>query len=107
MKVEVSVWNAWTRKRYLEQGKPYVKPIYRYSYHLSRLTDSGCPGRRHAYSIYDYLAYCDDLGRDLGIRTQRKKNAVFEMFQPYRPSDYRGLIEEYLAANPAARRQGR
>ncbi|KAL9579066.1 MAG: hypothetical protein Q9203_006857, partial [Teloschistes exilis] len=36
---------------------------------------------------------------DLGIRTRRKKNAVLEMFQPYRPSDYRGLIEEYLAAN--------
>ncbi|KAL8639971.1 MAG: hypothetical protein Q9228_003057 [Teloschistes exilis] len=83
MKAEVSVWNAWTRKRYLEQG------------------------RRHAYSIYDYLAYCDDLARDLGIRTQRKKNAVLEMFQPYRPSDYRGLIEEYLAANPAAGYQER
>lgn len=76
-------------------------------HHLSRLTDCDCPGRRHAYSIYDYLAYCDDLGRDLGIRTQRKKNAVLEMFQPYQPSDYRGLIEEYLAANPAAGRQGR
>lgn len=76
-------------------------------HHVSGLTDCDCPGRRHAYSIYDYLAYCDDLGRDLGIRTQRKKNMVLEMFQPYRPSDYRGLIEEYLAANPAAGCQGR
>jgi dimethylaniline monooxygenase (N-oxide forming) len=32
MKQEVAVWNAWTAKRYLAQG------------------------RRHAYSIYDYLA---------------------------------------------------
>jgi len=32
MEEEVAVWNAWTRKRYLEQG------------------------RKHAYSIYDYLA---------------------------------------------------
>ena len=32
MEQEVAVWNAWTRKRYLEQG------------------------RKHAYAIYDYLA---------------------------------------------------
>lgn len=30
--LEIATWNAWTRKRYLEQG------------------------RKHAYSIYDYLA---------------------------------------------------
>ena len=32
MEQEIAVWNAWTRKRYLEMG------------------------RKHAYSIYDYLA---------------------------------------------------
>ena len=32
MEEEIAVWNAWTRKRYLEMG------------------------RKHAYSIYDYLA---------------------------------------------------
>lgn len=35
MEEEVALWNAWTRKRYLEQG------------------------RKHAYSIYDYLAVCE------------------------------------------------
>ncbi|KAL8727153.1 MAG: hypothetical protein Q9166_006249 [cf. Caloplaca sp. 2 TL-2023] len=72
MEEEVSLWNAWTGKRYLEQG------------------------RKHAYSIYDYLAYIDTLAKDLGIKTNRKRNPISEMFSSYRPSDYNGLIDEYL-----------
>ncbi|KAH8704704.1 putative monooxygenase [Talaromyces proteolyticus] len=72
MEEEVAVWNAWTRKRYLEQG------------------------RKHAYSIYDYLAYVDTLARDLGINPNRKCNPIAEMFSTYVPSDYKGLIDEYL-----------
>ncbi|OKL57961.1 hypothetical protein UA08_06761 [Talaromyces atroroseus] len=72
MEEEIAVWNAWTRKRYLEQG------------------------RKHAYSIYDYLAYVDTLARDLGINTNRKCNPIAEMFSTYVPSDYNGLIDEYL-----------
>ncbi|KAL9613791.1 MAG: hypothetical protein Q9167_001682 [Letrouitia subvulpina] len=75
MEEEVAVWNAWTRKRYLEQG------------------------RKHAYSIYDYLAYIDCLAKDLGIKTARKSNPISEMFTSYRPSDYDGLIDEYLQAS--------
>ncbi|KAI7971498.1 hypothetical protein EIK77_001374 [Talaromyces pinophilus] len=100
MEKEIAVWNAWTRKRYLEQG------------------------RKHAYSIYDYLAvsffrssifpltliapvisivlpantdtYVDTLARDLGINTSRKANPIAEMFSTYVPSDYNVLIGEYL-----------
>ena len=43
MEEEVSLWNAWTGKRYLEQG------------------------RKHAYSIYDYLAVCDRLCISYGL----------------------------------------
>ncbi|KAI4232033.1 MAG: hypothetical protein LQ349_005243 [Xanthoria aureola] len=75
MEEEVSLWNAWTGKRYLEQG------------------------RKHAYSIYDYLAYIDTLAKDLGIKTNRKSNPITEMFASYRPQDYNGLIDEYLAAS--------
>ncbi|CAG8960046.1 hypothetical protein HYFRA_00013234 [Hymenoscyphus fraxineus] len=74
MEVEVATWNAWSRKRYLEQG------------------------RKHAYAIYDYLSYIDTLAKDLGIKTNRKGNPISEMFSPYRPRDYRGLIDEFLAA---------
>ncbi|KAL9060510.1 MAG: hypothetical protein Q9206_001014 [Seirophora lacunosa] len=74
MEEEVATWNAWTRKRYLAQGE------------------------KHAYAIYDYLSYIDTLARDLGVRTKRKGNFFMEMFSPYRPSDYNGLIDEFLAA---------
>ncbi|KAI9785108.1 MAG: hypothetical protein M1816_000519 [Peltula sp. TS41687] len=72
MHEEIAVWNSWTKKRYLTQGQ------------------------KHAYSIYDYLAYIDTLARDLGIKTNRKSNPISEMFSSYRPSDYKGLIDEYL-----------
>ncbi|KID93457.1 hypothetical protein MAJ_10579, partial [Metarhizium majus ARSEF 297] len=73
MMKEVSMSCAWTRRRYLEQG------------------------RKHAYYMYDFLSYIDALATDLGLNTNRKANAISEMFTPYRPSDWRGLISEYLA----------
>lgn len=44
------------------------------------------------------LQYIDCLARDLSINTRRKSNPIMEMFASYRPSDYRGLIDEYIAA---------
>ncbi|KAL8852237.1 MAG: hypothetical protein Q9221_002839 [Calogaya cf. arnoldii] len=79
MEEEVSLWNACTGKRYLEQG------------------------RKHSYSIYDYLAYIDTLAKDRGNKTNRKSNQITEMFASYRPRDYNGLTDEYLAAS---RRKG-
>ncbi|ETN44956.1 uncharacterized protein HMPREF1541_09831 [Cyphellophora europaea CBS 101466] len=79
MREEISLWNAWTAKRYLAQG------------------------RKHAYSIYDFLAYVDTLARDLGVRVNRKSNPISEMLATYRPRDYRGLIDEYRAVR--AKRQ--
>lgn len=50
--------------------------------------------------------YIDALARDLGIKTNRKGNFISEMFSSYRPSDYRGLIDEYLkASDPVADHQ--
>ncbi|KAI4130692.1 MAG: hypothetical protein LQ338_001593 [Usnochroma carphineum] len=74
MEQEVATWNVWTRKRYLAQGE------------------------KHAYAIYDYLSYIDTLARDLGIKTSRKSNIFLEMFAPYRPSDYNGLLDEFYEA---------
>ncbi|KAL8965208.1 MAG: hypothetical protein Q9183_003973 [Haloplaca sp. 2 TL-2023] len=74
MEEEVATWNVWTRKRYLAQGQ------------------------KHAYAIYDYLSYIDTLARDLGVRTKRKNNPFSEMFIPYRPSDYNGLLAEFHEA---------
>lgn len=39
----------------------------------------------------------------MGIRTPRKSNPISEMFSSYRPSDYKGLIDEFLAAEQAGK----
>jgi dimethylaniline monooxygenase (N-oxide forming) len=44
------------------------------------------------------MQYVDTLARDLGIKTNRKSNVFSEMFVPYRPSDYNGLLGEFYAA---------
>ncbi|KAK4240608.1 hypothetical protein C8A03DRAFT_41919 [Achaetomium macrosporum] len=71
MEREVAEWNVWTRKRYPAQG------------------------RKHAYAIYDFLAYVDTLLGDLGINTRRKSSVFAHVFLPTYPRDYRGLVEEF------------
>ncbi|KAI1126932.1 hypothetical protein F5Y10DRAFT_266643 [Nemania abortiva] len=80
MELEAATFNAWTRKRYLEQGK------------------------KHAYFIYDYLSYIDTLLRDLGLKPNRKSSWFAEYFSPYQPGDYKGLIEDYC---DGLRKQGK
>ncbi|KAI8630513.1 hypothetical protein F5Y19DRAFT_48374 [Xylariaceae sp. FL1651] len=82
MELEAATFNAWTRKRYLGQGK------------------------KHAYFIYDYLSYIDTLLRDLGLETRRKSGWLAQQFQPYNPCDYKGLIPDFLA-RLETQRQGR
>lgn len=38
--------------------------------------------------------------RDLGLDPRGKSSLFEEWFDPYRPRDYRGLIQEYLAVHP-------
>ncbi|KAI1734291.1 cofactor FMO1 FAD enzyme [Xylaria scruposa] len=74
MEYEVAEWNAWSRKRYVSQG------------------------RKHAYAIYDFLPYVDTLLKDLGINPKRKKNSFMNLFKPAYPSEYRGLVDEFRQA---------
>ncbi|KAK2596505.1 hypothetical protein N8I77_013392 [Diaporthe amygdali] len=71
MEDEVALWHAWSRKRYPTQG------------------------RKHAYSIYDFLSYIDILLKDLGINTRRRLNPLAHLLVPARPRDFRGLLEEF------------
>ncbi|KAI1878294.1 uncharacterized protein JN550_000476 [Neoarthrinium moseri] len=71
MEEEAAVWNAWTAKRYLTQG------------------------RKHSYGIYDFISYIDLLLSDLGIQTRRKTNPFADKFLPYYPKHYRGIIDEF------------
>ncbi|RMZ80489.1 hypothetical protein DV737_g3018, partial [Chaetothyriales sp. CBS 132003] len=74
MNLEIATFNAWTRKRYLSQG------------------------RKHAYAIFDFLSYIDVLCGDLGIKTARKSNWFSELFVRYKPCDYEGMLEEFVQA---------
>ncbi|MCJ1269839.1 hypothetical protein MMC22_009732 [Lobaria immixta] len=70
---EIAEWNVWTRKRYISQGQKFP------------------------YCIFDFLPYLVGLCKDAGINSQRKDNVFSEFFQPYRPEDFCGFVDEYLA----------
>ncbi|KAI1768081.1 FAD/NAD(P)-binding domain-containing protein [Hypoxylon sp. FL1150] len=72
MATEVALWNAWTRKRYLNQGQKFP------------------------YSLYDFLPYIDSIFADLGLKSRRKSNVVAEILSPYEPRDFNGFVDEYL-----------
>ncbi|KAI0169555.1 FAD/NAD(P)-binding domain-containing protein [Hypoxylon sp. FL1284] len=79
MAAEVSRWNAWTRKRYLNQGQ------------------------KLPYSLYDFLPYIDSIFADLGLKSRRKSNPVSEVLSPYHPHDFNGFVDEYLKKREAER----
>ncbi|KAG2416221.1 hypothetical protein HFD88_007414 [Aspergillus terreus] len=60
MELEAATFNAWTRRRYIEQGK------------------------KHSYFIYGYISYLDTLMRDLGLNPRQKKTFFEEWLTPYR-----------------------
>lgn len=94
MEQEVATWNVWTRKRYLAQGQKHAYAIYDYLSVRPALI-----GLHHFQAIrLTRLQYIDTLARDLGIKTNRKSNIFLEMFAPYRPSDYNGLLDEFYEA---------
>ncbi|RYP63227.1 hypothetical protein DL769_007034 [Monosporascus sp. CRB-8-3] len=83
MAKEVALWNAWTRKRYLNQGQKFP------------------------YSLYDFLPYIDSIFADLGLNSRRKSNILAEVFSPYQPTDFNGFVDEYLASRKLASAQGK
>ncbi|TQV96357.1 dimethylaniline monooxygenase [Cordyceps javanica] len=80
MAKEVSLWNAWTRKRYLGQGQ------------------------KIPYSLYDFLPYIDVLFKDMKLQSRRKSNPLSDFFTPYSPADFAGFVDEYLARRPETSR---
>ncbi|KAI2609238.1 FAD/NAD(P)-binding domain-containing protein [Hypoxylon sp. NC1633] len=79
MATEVALWNAWTRKRYLNQGQKFP------------------------YSLYDFLPYIDSIFGDLGLVSHRKSNMVAELLSPYKAEDFNGFVDEYLEKRNARR----
>jgi hypothetical protein len=61
-----------------------------------------CPdgyGARFPDMAFDAVPYLDLLLSELGLRTHRKNGRVAELFSPYGPEDYRGLVEEWRDQN--------
>ncbi|KAF1911840.1 dimethylaniline monooxygenase (N-oxide forming) [Ampelomyces quisqualis] len=45
--------------------------------------------------VFDALPYVDMLLRDLGVKSHRKSGRLADMFEPYGPEDYKGLVSEW------------
>ncbi|CUS10332.1 unnamed protein product [Tuber aestivum] len=71
MQHEVAVSNAFARRRYLNLGYKFT------------------------YQFYEFLPIVDNLLQELGVRSQRKPDAITDFFEPYTPEDYRGMVEEF------------
>ena len=52
-------------------------------------------GLRFPDFVFDAVPYMDMLLRDLGLRWRRKRGRWSEVFDPYGPEDYRGLVDEW------------
>lgn len=52
-------------------------------------------GRHFPDFVFDAVPYMDMLLRDLGLRFRRKKGWWAEVFHPYGPEDYKGLVDEW------------
>ncbi len=55
-------------------------------------------GRFFPDLVFDQVPYFDVLMQDLGLPYWRKKNWFKELFSPYGPEDYKGLIQEWKQA---------
>jgi hypothetical protein len=46
--------------------------------------------------VFDSIPYVDTLLADLGLKTKRKGSAWKEMFEPYKPRDYKDIVQEWI-----------
>lgn len=52
-------------------------------------------GDRFPDFVFDTMPYLDMLLADLGLKGRRKEGIVKEIFEPYGPEDYVGLVDEW------------
>jgi hypothetical protein len=55
-------------------------------------------GPRAPDFVFEAVPYFDQLLRDLGLNIYRKGSRLQEMVEPYGPEDYKGVVEEWQAA---------
>jgi hypothetical protein len=66
---------------------------------VRRPRECGGAAGKHPDLVFDSYPYVDCLLRDLDLSTSRKGGFWEEVFQPYGVADYKGLVEEWKAAN--------
>jgi hypothetical protein len=59
-------------------------------------------GASHGAFVFDSLLYVDTLLRDLGLRFKRKGSWWRELVKGYSPTDYAGIVEEWIALRRTA-----
>lgn len=52
-------------------------------------------GAQYPDFVFDAVPYLDMLLKQLGLNCHRKSGATAEIFHPYGPEDYRGLVDEF------------
>ncbi|KAK4612329.1 FAD-dependent monooxygenase DEP4 [Fulvia fulva] len=56
-------------------------------------------GRKVPFALFDWFSYVDQLYADLGVVSRRKGNWFSETFAVYRPEEFRGVVQEWLAGH--------
>lgn len=54
-------------------------------------------GARYPDFVFDSLPYFDTLLRDLEVPHRRKGSVLADVFTPYSPKDYEGIVDEWMA----------
>ncbi|KAI1912372.1 hypothetical protein LOZ39_002576 [Ophidiomyces ophidiicola] len=70
------LWDATLHNQFLKWRYPFASPV-------------------HPDFVFDTVPYLDWILHDLKLKSHRKRGILAEIFQPYGPEDYRGLIEEW------------
>ena len=82
-------------------GKPDLDKIKHDTFYhteferIRRPKETGGAGERYPDLVVDSIPYVDMLLSDLGLPYHRKKSLLREVLEPYRVSDYKGLVWEW------------
>ena len=55
-------------------------------------------GAKYPDFVFDGIPYIDMLFHDIGLNHRRKGSYFKELFEPYKPSDYDGIVDEWKGA---------
>lgn len=73
---------------------------------IRRPKETGGSGERFPDLVFDSIPYVDTLLEDLGLQSRRKRTWWKEMFEMYRPRDYRDIVNEWIEKELQKKVQG-